>query len=118
MSANDPKEFTLEKLKINERLESIEEYIKEGKRINSSISDTLSSMNIRCTNVEFMIHGDMRSPDKYTRDGMNRRLDHLENKEKDAEIIKGSFLKIAIGSITMAVGAFILWIIRLIWGSK
>jgi hypothetical protein len=117
MPTHDPDKLTLEKLRLNQRMESIEAYIIEGKKERADLRDFVTRQELRCTNLEFMIHGDSKSSDKYIRDGMNRRIDSLEGKEKELEKIKGSFLKIAIGSITLAVGAFVLWLCRLVWGA-
>lgn len=109
--------LTIEKLKIHERLLLIEQYILEGKEQRGQINETLNNINIRCKNVEFMVHGEPDSADKEIRDGINRRVEVLEFKDQSVEKVKEHFLKIAVGSITMAVGAFVLWVSKLIWSS-
>lgn len=119
MPLSDPNKLELEKLKIHERLLSIEDYIKEGEKQRGYINDTLTKIDIRCKNIELMIHGDPTNIVRYVRDGMNRRLDSLEEKELDVEKnkkeAKDNFLKIAIGAITLSVGSFVIWLIRLIF---
>ena len=109
--------LSLEKLKIHDRLVAIEEYIKEGKELRHQLNETMNEINIRTTNVELMIHGDPTKIRKYARDGINRRVESLEEKDHNVDKIKGNFLKIAIGAITLAVGSFVLWLFQLIWKS-
>lgn len=117
MSPNSPERLTLEKLEIHKRLLMIEQYIIEGKEQRSEINSTLTTLNTRATNIELMIHGDPNSLTKYLRDGINRRVDALEEKEDNDKKIKGNFLKIAVGAITLAVGSFVLWMFKLIWAA-
>ncbi len=119
MPLNEPNDFTLEKLEIHKRLLMIEEYIREGKEQRDQIKDTMTTLNIRASNLEFMIHGNPNSRELSVRDGLTRRIEAAErvqkDTEKDAKELKGNFLKIALGAITLAVGAFVLWIGELIW---
>lgn len=110
-------ELTIEKLKIHERLLLIEQYILEGKEQRGQINETMNNLNLRCTNIENMIHGEKDHEDKKIRDGMNRRMESLEDRDDNSKKIKNQFLKIAVGSITMSVGAFVLWLCKLIWSS-
>lgn len=109
---NDP--LSLEKLRIHERLLVIEEYVKEGKDLRSQLNDTMSNINLRTKNMELMIHGDSMSTDKYSRDGINRRLESIEAKEKGVDKAKETLLKVAVGAITLAIGSCVLWVFRLI----
>ncbi len=106
--------LSLEKLKINERLIAIEEYIVDGKKERASLKDTLTQINARCSNVELMIHGDNISHDKNIRDGMHRRLEALEfhNKEFETENKKNKegLFRWAIGSITIGTGGAVIWL--------
>lgn len=114
-------DLTLEKLEIHKRLLMIEEYVKEGTEQRSQIRDTMNTLNMRATNIENMIHGDPKSASKIVRDGINRRVEAVETSQgkstKDAEELKGNFLKIAVGAITLAVGACVLWMGKLIWSA-
>lgn len=121
---NEPNRLTLEKLEIQKKLDEISQYIKDGKKQRADINDTLTAINTRCSSVELisnnlqlMIHGDSSSKDKYIRDGMNRRLDNLEEKDHNVEKIKGNFLKVAVGSMTLAIGSAVIWFIKLVWSS-
>ena len=109
--------LTIEKLKLHERLLLIEQYIVEGKDQRGQINDTLSKINLRCNNIENMIHGNFDSKNAKERDGIIRRVEELEDKDASVEKVKNNFLKVAIGSITMAVGAFVLWVCKLIWST-
>ena len=117
MENRDPNKLTLEKLEIHKRLLMIEEYITEGKEQRHQINETMNTLNLRAKNLELMIYGDNTSIDKLTRDGMNRRVETLEQKDKNVDKVKGNFLKIAVGAITLAVGSFVLWLFQLIWKS-
>lgn len=103
-------ELSLEKLKIHERLLLIEQYILEGKDQRAMLSDTLTKIEVRCKSAELMIHGDNVSLDKATRDGINRRIEALELIEKNGEKIKKGILNVSVGSITLAVGAAMIWL--------
>jgi hypothetical protein len=94
--------LTLEKLKIDERLQVIESYVKQGKELRGSINETLTVMNAK-------MFGDPRSKDKKDRDGFLRRLEALEDDKEDHLKLRENFLKVAIGAITLAVGSFVLW---------
>lgn len=113
--------LTLEKLEIHKRLLMIEEYIREGKELRHQLNETMGNLNIRCKTIEVMFFGDPLNVDRNIRDGINRRIDALEDRnvkyEKNTEKSKGNFLKIAVGSITLAVGAFMMWVFKLIWGA-
>jgi hypothetical protein len=115
MAPVEPNKLTLEILKIDERIAKIERYIIDGQILKGKLNDTMTEINTRTANLELMIHGDSTKIDRYTRDGINRRVEWLEGREKDADRKRGDLLKVAIGSITLAVGAFVLWLFQLIW---
>lgn len=112
--ANNPK-LTLEKLRINERLLMIEQYIVEGKDQRAQLNNTMSTINIRMVNIENKILGDPKSTEKKYRDGMERRLENCEILDADSEKVKGNLLKVAVGSLTMAIGAFVIWACKMFW---
>ena len=106
--------LSLEKLKIVDRLLAIENHLKEDRNFQPRLQNTLDNINLRTKNLELMVHGDNDSKDKYTRDGMNRRLEGVE------AIVHGgnkTVLKVAVGSITLAVGSAMVWLFTLIWSS-
>lgn len=106
---NDDK-LTLEKLKLNERMTSIESYVIDGLKMRSEFKDTLTEVSLRLKNVELQIHGDSTGSSKYVRDGINRRVDYLEQINHTGEEIKKNFFKVAVGSITLAIGGALVWI--------
>ena len=95
--------LTLEKLKIDERLQGIELYVKEGKQLRSDINDTLTLFNAK-------LFGDPKAKDKVDRDGLIRRIEDLEADKLDHKNLKEGFLKVAVGSLTMAIGSFVYWL--------
>jgi hypothetical protein len=111
-------DLTLEKMRINERLLLIEEYIREGKDQRHKINETMASIDIRCKNAELMIHGDPKSTDKFVRDGLNRRLESVErrdeNHDRDIKKNKDSLFRWAIGSITIGTGGAVIWLFDVI----
>lgn len=112
-----PNKLTLEKLEIHQRLLLIEQYIIEGTDQRTAINNTLNKIDLRCKNIELVVHGNPDSYDQSIQDGIKRRIEFMEKREKETDKIKGEFLKIAIGAITLAVGSCMLWIFRLIWKS-
>lgn len=114
MSELESDKLSVFQLKTHERLLSIEEYIKDGKVLRSQLNDTMQEIGLRTKNVELMIHGDPNKPDKYARDGINRRLEAVEIREKEIDSAKKNFLNVAVGSITLAVGAFVVWMFKLV----
>lgn len=100
--------LTLEKLRIDERLQAIEEYVRQGKDLRGSINDTLTAINVK-------LFGDPKADRKIDRDGLIRRVEALEGDKEDHIKAKDNFLKIAIGAITLAVGSFMLWAWKMLW---
>ena len=92
------------------KIDEILKYIADGNAQRAVINDTLTQINIRCTNVELMIHGDSKAVDKYARDGINRRLESVENREKSDDKFKGNIVTIAVGAVAIAVGGAIIWL--------
>lgn len=88
-----------------ERIVIIENYIKEGVKTRESILELLTKLNTK-------IYGsDDTDPPKI---GMEARLKALENTEQGRNKLKHSFLKVAVGSLTMAVGAMVIWVFNVV----
>ena len=104
-------DLTLEKLKIDQRLKDIEAYIIEGKLLRIQIKEIMDKQNIRIDILENSIEGKGESK------GIRDRVNDLESEDTERKKIKDGFLKVAVGSITMAVGASVLWICKLIWNT-
>lgn len=115
---NGDQKFTLEKFKMNERLEAIEAYIRDGKKLREEINETLTTINLHLTNAELMIHGDPKGQTKYIRDGINRRLEAIEEKEEkyddNDKKKKETFMNIAVGSVVISVGSAIIWVCKVV----
>lgn len=94
-------ELTLEKLKIDERLRAVEQYMAQGIIERKSIGDALVELKIAISSVDHRIDG---------KKGFEARFQVLETDLKERAKVKGEFIKIAVGSLTMAVGAAVLWV--------
>lgn len=104
-------DLTLEKLKIDERLRHIEAYIIEGKVLRIQIKEILQANGARLAYIEEFIDG------KGNVSGIKQNMHDLKSEYEERKKTKDSLLKIAVGAITMAVGAFVLWVCKLVWGN-
>lgn len=83
------------------RVEKIEQYIAEGNEQRKHITQTLEIINKRM-NGDF----DVIPP----KDGHEQRISELEKEHKERKETKESFMKVAVGSLTMAIGGAVIWI--------
>ncbi len=101
---NDPN-FPQLKKDLIDRVKAIEDYISDGIKTREEILRQLSKMH-------YKIYGDDdANPPKV---GFDDRLKLLESVEADRIKLKNSALKLAVGSMTMAVGGAMIWIFNVL----
>lgn len=98
----EDKNFIQIKKDLINRVESIEKYIKEGNEVREEVLRTLAKLNLK-------IYGDYDA--EPPRLGIDKRLEVLERVEMTREQTKNGMLKIAVGSLTMAVGGAVIWVL-------
>lgn len=109
MSPNN--DLTLEKLKIDDRLKKIEEFMIEDRFYRIQFKETLQELGGKVSEFQIEIHGHGEVK------GLKDKVGILESDFRDRKKNKDGLLKIATGSITLAVGAFVLWVFKLIWST-
>lgn len=109
MTASKDDALTLEKLKIYDRLRSVEDYMSQGIITREHIQKTLENINTTMSSMNNQINGN--------ESGIMIRLKELEAEKRQRKEIEQGFMKIAVGSITIAVGSAVLWIVKLIFNS-
>ena len=88
---------------IKDRLDKIELFVDDGVKFREE-------MRIMMTKMAVKIYGDDDANPPVV--GMHDRIKVLEGEHKERMETKKSLLKVAVGALTMAVGAAVLWI----WG--
>jgi hypothetical protein len=94
-------EFPQIKKDLINRIERIENYIVDGTKIREEILDTLKKMNLR-------IYGDLDANPPF--EGYEQRIKTLETAEGNRIKNRDNVLKMAIGSVTIAIGSILWWI--------
>lgn len=114
MGNND---LTLEKLKIDERLREVEKQLGEAKIIRENINnsfaefkESVKELKESLDSIKKYLMGDPETG----KDGIEQRLAKIENAEIGRKKTVGSILKIALGALTMSVGAAMLWLFKII----
>ncbi len=88
------------KKELVERVERIEEYMAQGIEQRKELTAWMQKVHIK-------VYGDDDSnPPKL---GLDGRVKSLEGSEEKRSIIGKGFLKIAVGSLTTAIGGAVIW---------
>ena len=88
--------LTLEKLKIDERLRAVEAHMAESKPFRENILSAISRLESSVKSID-----DKTAPIESLRLAEERRIKNQE-----------TFNKTIIGTVTLALGTFVLWVIK------
>ena len=95
-------DLTLEKLKIDERLRAVEVNVAEARPIRQKILDSLKKIDTSYERIDLKL------------DAHEIRLTKIEGADEARQKSMDNIMKIAIGSLTMAIGAAVMWFLKFI----
>lgn len=95
-------DLTLEKLKIDERLREVELHMAEAKPVREEIAKSLVRMEKTLESVDGKL------------DSHEKRIAHIEESEEGRKKTVDNIMKVAWGALTMAIGAAVMWIFKVL----
>lgn len=102
--------LTLEKLRIDERLREVEKTMAEAKPVRDEIVRSLNRLEKSVESISYSINGNSETGV----DGLEKRLYRIEESEQSRKKSIEAIIKLAIGALTMSVGAAIMWVLKVV----
>jgi hypothetical protein len=98
-------DFTLEKLKIDDRLRKVEEFMASAVPVREEMIRSLSRIEKTVDKLDVKMHG---------AEGVEFKILELEKAERARIKTNDNIMRVAVGAITTLVGTIVLWVWKLI----